>query len=379
MADLEAIRGRIDADRMVLLGHSWGAQVAAGYLAAHPTHVARVMFSSPGALAPALDDGSGASVRTRLTTRQQLGQYLLVARPRVLLGWTLLQVNPQAAHAFVGDAEMDARNDRVYNHGRAGARCRGAPPGPALHGLGFYAFQCPQSAAARPWADPRPQLAHLSTPALVIKGSCDYLSWATGVDYRQELPNAQLVYVHHAGHNAYQDQPVAFLAVVRAFLTAATRPGSAPRWWPCTASTCTRCCWRRPARSWCGPAPRSSPSTRTRTVSGSPGRAGPPTPAWWSRPTACTAPSAAPGSERRPGRGSPAARLGGRCSTTRPARGTRRPRAGDAGSGSGSSPWAGAGSTGSPPPTPPSTSAPRPASRPSCWPASPAGTRPSRS
>ena len=180
-----AIR-RIGADRMVLLGHSWGAQVAAGYLAAHPTHVARVMFSSP------------------------------------------LQVNPQAAHAFVGDAEMDARNDRVYNAGRAGTHCRGAGPGPALHGLGFYTFQFPQSAAARPWADPRPALAQLAVPALVVKGSCDYLSWSSGLAYRQAVPGARLVYLRQAGHNAYQDQPAAFLAVVRAFL--AGRPSPVPDW-----------------------------------------------------------------------------------------------------------------------------------------------------
>jgi proline iminopeptidase len=224
VADLEAIRRRIGADRLVLLGHSWGAQVAAGYLAAHPAHVAMVVFSSPGPLAPALDDGSDAEVRSRLTTRQRLDLYRLLVRPRVLLGYTLLQVNPRAARAFVGDAEMDARNDRVYNAGRAGAHCRGASPGPALHGLGFYAYQFPQSAAARPWADPRSQLARLPTPALVIKASCDYLSWATGVDYRQALPNAQLVYLHRAGHNAYQDQPAAFLAVVRAFLTGRPLP-----------------------------------------------------------------------------------------------------------------------------------------------------------
>jgi proline iminopeptidase len=224
VADLEAIRQRIGADQLVLVGHSWGGQVAAGYLAAHPEHVARVVFSSPGALAPALDDGSGGLVRGRFTTRQQLGLYRLLLRPRVLLGWTLLQVSPRAAHALVGDAEMDARNDRVYNAGRAGAHCRGLPPGPALHGLGFYAWQFPQSAAARPWADPRPQLARLATPALVIKGSCDYLSWAPGVDYRQALRNAELVYLHHAGHNAYQDQPALFLAVVRAFLTGRPLP-----------------------------------------------------------------------------------------------------------------------------------------------------------
>jgi proline iminopeptidase len=224
VADLEAIRLRIGADRMVLIGHSWGAQVAASYLAAHPGHVAKVVFSSPGALAPALDDGSDAGVRDRLTTGQRLRLYRLLLRPRVLVAWTLLQVNPEAAHAFAGDAEMDARNDRVYNAGRAGTHCADLPPGPALHGLGFYAHQFPQSAAARPWTDPRPRLAHVATPALVLKGSCDYLSWATAAAYRRALPDAELVYLRHAGHNSYQDQPAAYLASVRAFLTGRPPP-----------------------------------------------------------------------------------------------------------------------------------------------------------
>jgi proline iminopeptidase len=228
VADLEAIRQRIGADRMVLIGHSWGGQVAAAYLAAHPDRVARVVFSSPGALAPALDDGSSGGVRGRLPLAGQLRLYALLVRPRVLLGYTLLQVHPRAAHAFVGDAEMDARNDRVYNAGRAGTHCRDAGPGPELHGLGFYTYQFPQSAAARPWADPRPALARLATPALVIKGSCDYLSWSSGLAYRHALPRAELVYLHHAGHNAYQDQPAAYLAVVRAFL--AGRPLPTPAW-----------------------------------------------------------------------------------------------------------------------------------------------------
>jgi proline iminopeptidase len=224
VADLEAIRGRIGADRMVLIGHSWGGQVAASYLAAHPAHVARVVFSSPGALAPALDDGSGGRLRTRLPFGQQLGLYRLLSRPRVLLAYTLLQVNPRAAHAFAGDAETDARLDRVDNQTRPALHCRGAPAGPALHGLGFYSYQFPQSAAARPWADPRPRLVGLATPALVVKGACDYLSWSSGLAYRQALPNAELVYLPQAGHNAYQDQPAAYLATVRAFLTGRSLP-----------------------------------------------------------------------------------------------------------------------------------------------------------
>jgi proline iminopeptidase len=66
--------------------------------------------------------------------------------------------------------------------------------------------------------DARPALAGLRTPALVVKGSCDYLPWSTALDYRAALPGAQLVYLRGAGHGAHGDQPASYLAVVRAFL-----------------------------------------------------------------------------------------------------------------------------------------------------------------
>ena len=114
---------------------------------------------------------------------------------------------------------MDARFDRVYNQSRASVHCEGQPLGPELHGLGFYANQFPQSAAARRRVDLRPVLSRLSTRALILKGSCDYLSWSSAITYRRALVASQLVYLPGAGHNAYQDRPRAFLAVLRAFLT----------------------------------------------------------------------------------------------------------------------------------------------------------------
>jgi len=34
----------------------------------------------------------------------------------------------------------------------------------------------------------------LATPALVVKGSCDYLPWSVATDYRDTLPAARMVY-----------------------------------------------------------------------------------------------------------------------------------------------------------------------------------------
>jgi proline iminopeptidase len=154
----------------------------------------------------------------RLTAAQQRPLYAALLQPRALLGYALLQVNPQAAHAFAGDAEMDARFDVVYNLTAPALHCRGAPSAPELHGLGFYAHQYPQSATRPPHADYRPALAAQHTPALVIKGSCDYLSWSSAQDYLRTLPLGQLLYLPGAGHNAYQDKPAQFIAAVQAFL-----------------------------------------------------------------------------------------------------------------------------------------------------------------
>jgi hypothetical protein len=45
-----------------------------------------------------------------------------------------------------------------------------------------------------------------------------------GPAYCHALPGAELVYLRHAGHNAYQDQPAAYLAVVRVFLAGRPLP-----------------------------------------------------------------------------------------------------------------------------------------------------------
>ncbi len=47
VADLEAIRQQIGAERLILIGHSWGGTLIAHYAAAHSEHVAKLIFHSP--------------------------------------------------------------------------------------------------------------------------------------------------------------------------------------------------------------------------------------------------------------------------------------------------------------------------------------------
>jgi len=207
---------------MVLVGHSYGGALATHYLARHPDRVARMVLQSPGPPDPA--DTSAARARTGLGAAQQARLYAALLAPRPLLGYLLLQVDPSAAHAFFGDAEADARNDRVVTLASPGLHCPPAPAGPPRHGTGFYAMQYPQSATSPPRPDPRAALRGLSTPTLILKGSCDYLSWHSATEYRDLLPNARLLYVHGAGHNIAEDRPDLMLDAARAFLVHAPLP-----------------------------------------------------------------------------------------------------------------------------------------------------------
>jgi proline iminopeptidase len=215
VADLEAIREKIGDERMILIGHSHGGAIAAAYAATHPEHVTKMVLSSPEDPSPS---AGGASMLFRLTTKEKLGVYALLLPPRPMLAYVLLQVNAEAAHAFASDAEMDARQDRLYNRTRSALHCRDKPPGPILHGLGSYANQYPQSTTRKPHSDFLPDLARRTSPTLLIKGRCDYLSWSSAQEYREAIPDARLLYLKRSGHNAYQDEPRRYMAEVRAFL-----------------------------------------------------------------------------------------------------------------------------------------------------------------
>ncbi len=218
VADLEAVRGQIGAERVVLIGQSWGSTLAAAYMAAHPGRVERVVFSSPGPLWLGTLTG-GADITSRLTAPQRNRVEALATRPRALLVAVLAQVNPRAAHALAGDREMDAYLEGVLSRAAPGAFCDvNTNTTLPTDGTGYYANRVTVRDARTPGRDPRAALRTDRTPALVLKGSCDYVAWPYAREYRDTLPNAALVYLPGAGHKAYYDQPGAYLAALRAFL-----------------------------------------------------------------------------------------------------------------------------------------------------------------
>ncbi|MFG1705789.1 alpha/beta hydrolase [Nonomuraea sp. M3C6] len=188
VADLEAIRQAVGARRLNLIARDYGAQLAAAYLAAHRDRVARAVLYSPAGL-----DRAQAAAAALPGPGGRLD-------PRVLAVYTLLRVEPRAAHAFAGDRELDAYLDHVRR--RAPHPC----PAPVPTGSGGYVGllgRLPPGSLAE-------SLGGVPAPVLIVKGACDEQGWSAATAYRRALPSARF---------AYAGDGTAYLEVLRAFLT----------------------------------------------------------------------------------------------------------------------------------------------------------------
>jgi proline iminopeptidase len=219
VADLEAIRRTLGADRIILVGQSWGGSLTAQYLAAHGEHVAKAVFTSPGALWGRQYPGSTAGEPwNRLSPAQQARLDRLDSAPRIIAASLLLQINPGAAHALVGDREVDHWMHEVALQGKDSTSCEDAPPATAHDNpQGFYSNQMTVKDFEQ-LPDPRPRLRTLRVPSLIMRGECDFIKPAVTAEYQHTLAGSELVTVKEAGHSISGEQPGRYTALLRAFL-----------------------------------------------------------------------------------------------------------------------------------------------------------------
>lgn len=217
--DLEAVVESTGADRVTLLGFSWGAPVALAFAVAHPDRVDRLVFLSPGAVPWHGVSQPPGSPQSRLSPGDLAALYARAIEPRNLFAYSMTLIDTELAHRFMPDAEADARYRELYLGAAAGLVCDGHAPPDAPERLGHFANHGPGVERAPRTGVTATSLDRLrGHPALIVRPECDYLDAGIADEYARELPLARVTDVADSGHALLEEQPDEVIAAIRAFL-----------------------------------------------------------------------------------------------------------------------------------------------------------------
>src|SRR5579872_573613 len=193
VADLEAIRQKIGAEKMILIGHSWGSTLAASYMAKYPNHVSKVVFHSPARIWQ-------LESREDYDYSRTAGGVPGVPHLRLLAALLLRDRNPEAAENLVPQLESEILVVPSFRRTLGTVVCSGdynklpqeligSLDGHENPGVNPYVLQelVPDTEHAE--GDPHTALRENRAPAILLYPECNYLSWNGVLDYRRTLPN----------------------------------------------------------------------------------------------------------------------------------------------------------------------------------------------
>lgn len=233
VADLDQIITRhIRADRVILVGHSFGGVIAAHYAARHPERMAALVLSSPGELTPVLYDDQGNWLNGQryptpaslnfIDTSQTLNHDTSLARLPFRAAVSMMIA--QAFNVkFAPDREVDDALNTMASTFTRSMVCDSAHVRREEGGAGAYS-RIGVNFFPDNFYDPRADMARMTAPVLVLQGQCDTIPYAAVAEYADLFPNATYRMLEGAGHEQWWDQPDAYEAVLRQFLSQLAAP-----------------------------------------------------------------------------------------------------------------------------------------------------------
>ena len=208
--DLEALRQRLGLASVTLLGHSWGAGLAALYAAAHPTRVGRLVLVSSMPLRAVTLDVMEHNLLSRLTADEN-GRLRGVVRAR--LNATTEEEDVRSCReywaillkAYYADPAAAARSRGQACAGSGAALASGMRVNQSvLEGLGHF-----------DWTS---KMSQLRVPTLIIHGDADPLPVESASEWARTVPGARLLVLSNSGHAPFVEQPDQFFRAVDQFL-----------------------------------------------------------------------------------------------------------------------------------------------------------------
>lgn len=201
--DVEALRGDLKQDRLLLVGHSWGGMLAMAYAAAYPSRVDAVILIGPGGptleFARRFDDNITARMRPEDVEAMHYWEKALQRGLDVDKG--TLEIVRAITPAYFFDRAKGLAFAATFTDG-------------SIHGdVNRLLF-----ADLTKGYDSRPPLRTLNRPVLIVHGHQDPIGEKTVEEIHALISTSQLQYINKAGHYPWLEQPDEFTTIVTAFL-----------------------------------------------------------------------------------------------------------------------------------------------------------------
>ena len=216
--DLEAITEVINAEQLILVGHSWGCLLAINFAQHHPTKVAAMILDGPGPILP-IDvelvnqiPPDSLNLRSPQISNRVAGKEAKNLRSRLMWRW---------AYSFhsklASDKEADAYFAFQNSHLSRSTTCQDPGPSALSAGYGYYSHIMTLRSFDEV-EDRRLALENLKAPCLILRGDCDNQAWGYAQEYLDLIPNSTLQVIQNSGHDMLGDQPRAYYKAVVDFL-----------------------------------------------------------------------------------------------------------------------------------------------------------------
>lgn len=216
--DLEEIVKKIGANKVILIGQSWGAILAVLFTADNPLKIQKIVFTCPGPIYPIHKGLSHIKAPDSL----KLGNPIFNNRQGNEKANNLRSI-AMRIHAtlfykkLVSDKEADNFETYLNYEVNKSAVFDTSKILKADAGAGFYARVMTFNSLLQ-LHDPRPKVKNLKIPILVLKAQYDNQSWGFTNEYCELFVDHQFIVIPNAGHFISVEQPELYIKAIRNFL-----------------------------------------------------------------------------------------------------------------------------------------------------------------
>lgn len=231
--DLHAIITKhLKSQKVVLIGHSYGAQIATGFAVKYPELMEQLVLSSPGDINPSVYDENGlplndskypvpANLKFRNIdpNNEARAKQDIDAMPvRAIVS---LAIATLFNKKFAPDQEVDNTVNTMASNFTRDMVCDPKNVKPEEGGGGMYTRV--GSNFYEDSDNPRPLMPNMKSPVLVLQGSCDFIPYGDAYEYVDLFPNAHYQFIQDAGHILWWDKPDVYRNEIHKFISQAKK------------------------------------------------------------------------------------------------------------------------------------------------------------